>query len=71
MSPSPGGGSPPQYPRFVVKCTVCGRVRDCTPAEVSLYLAAGWPTCCGEVMTLTPKSDLPGPGDPPRDDAGT
>ena len=33
-------------------CHHCGAQRSCTEADISRYLATGWPLCCGYAMWL-------------------
>jgi hypothetical protein len=41
-------------------CRPCGRVRDTTQDDLMRFLTAGWPRCCGEVMTLYTETERPG-----------
>jgi hypothetical protein len=42
--------SPPQIRKL--RCSVCHRVALISGKDVSRFVTAGWPLCCGEVMSL-------------------
>lgn len=43
----------------ILRCGTCGAKRPCPAAEAERYLRAGWPTCCGETMTLERSEERP------------
>jgi hypothetical protein len=47
MSATLSAGAPAQ-----LRCPTCGRVADCTPADLRVYAAIGAPRCCGKPMAL-------------------
>lgn len=39
-------------PDDFLRCRVCGEEWPCTADDFARYLRTGWPTCCGQTMTL-------------------
>lgn len=36
----------------ILSCSRCGRVQSVTAENCGVYLAHGWPKCCGFTMTV-------------------
>jgi len=36
-----------------LSCAVCSAAHTITKTQCALYLATGWPACCGYTMTLS------------------
>jgi hypothetical protein len=45
-------------PARILLCGTCRGVRICSPTDLLGYTKAGWPRCCGEVMTLFTRGGL-------------
>jgi hypothetical protein len=59
-SPTPTG------PNFhLLRCLACGNTVECRAADILRYTRDGWPSCCGEVMTLFGPVDKPTPPERP------
>jgi hypothetical protein len=44
----------------ILRCSKCGKITDCSSDDLMNYMRAGWPKCCGDVMTLFIEAKLPG-----------
>jgi hypothetical protein len=42
----------PELGSYPLRCDRCGRILECTPADVRVYAALGPPACCGEPMAF-------------------
>jgi hypothetical protein len=42
----------PELGSYPLRCDRCGRILECTPADVRVYAAIGPPDCCGEPMVF-------------------
>ncbi|VTR97075.1 unnamed protein product [Gemmata massiliana] len=47
MTPDP----PSDTPTGILRCATCGKIVECSLAELHQYIKGGWPVCCSEVMT--------------------
>jgi hypothetical protein len=45
----------------LLHCLGCGVTIPCRPADLQRFTRAGWPRCCGEVMTLFGPVEKPTP----------
>ena len=46
-------------PVGILKCATCGKIVECSLADLHQYLKGGWPVCCSEVMTSSTASKKP------------
>lgn len=56
----------------LLRCPTCEAIETFNPAELEKYARSGWPTCCGETMTLftetrKPLAEVKPKGDTPLD----
>ncbi|HJZ90707.1 MAG TPA: hypothetical protein VKE40_07510 [Gemmataceae bacterium] len=51
----------------VLRCYACGRTVACTEEEVTRYTQTGWPSCCGETMSLFAPADWSGKPTPDQE----
>jgi hypothetical protein len=42
----------PELGSYPLRCDQCGRILECTPADVRVFSAIGPPACCGEAMAF-------------------
>ena len=59
--PDPDGPDDPGRRVGALRCLACGRTTDCIRADLDRVRQAGWPTCCGQPMSLF--TTLPPAGD--------
>jgi hypothetical protein len=46
---------------WLLQCSACHKVIDCSQADLDAYVQNGWPHCCGRIMTLFAQAPRPGP----------
>src|SRR5207248_5393843 len=49
----------PELGSYPLRCDLCGRAIECTPADVQVFAALGPPACCGQPMVFPAVPAIP------------